>query len=107
MRFYRRFCNICKLHFAEIAIYVLQITIVYHRYHFVIEFFLPVDKHGCEYEVRESDVRFSLQKKEADWWPRLLYENIRVRMKISLSHCNYENKSYYHFSISLGSMAKN
>jgi len=48
------------------------------RYHFVIEFFLPVDKHGCEYEVRDSDVRFSLRKKEADWWPRLQYQNIRV-----------------------------
>lgn len=58
--------------------YVFGSNIVYHRYHFVIEFFLPVDKHGCEYEVRESDVRFSLKKKEADWWPRLLYENIRV-----------------------------
>ena len=53
------------------------------RYHFIIEFFLPVDKYGCEYEVRERDVRFSLRKKEADWWPRLLYENIKVRNLIS------------------------
>ena len=62
------------------AISEFRFNIVYHRYHFVIEFFLPVDKHGCEYEVRDSDVRFSLRKKEADWWPRLQYQNIRVRM---------------------------
>ena len=54
----------------------------YARYHFIIEFFLPVDKYGCEYEVREREVRFSLRKKEADWWPRLLYENIKVRNRI-------------------------
>ena len=59
----------------------VSIEVAYHRYHFVIEFFLPVDKYGCEYEVRESDVRFSLKKKEADWWPRLLYENVKVKIE--------------------------
>ena len=43
------------------------------KYHFVIEFFLPVAADESDYEVKEREVRINLKKKEPDWWPRLLY----------------------------------
>ncbi len=56
----------------------LAICVPCRRYHFVIEFFLPVDKSDSDYEIRDRDIRFTFRKKEADWWPRLLYENVKV-----------------------------
>lgn len=45
------------------------------KYHFVVEFFLPVDPSRCQVDVVEDkEVRICLKKKDADWWPRLLYE---------------------------------
>jgi hypothetical protein len=49
------------------------------KYHFVVEFFLPVDPARCQVDiVADKEVRICLKKKEADWWPRLLYEQRKL-----------------------------
>lgn len=49
------------------------------KYHFVIEFFLPVDPTRSQVDVVEDkEIRICLKKKEADWWPRLLYEQRKL-----------------------------
>ena len=44
----------------------------------MIEFFLPVDVDESSYEVRDREIRIAVKKKEADWWPRLLYEQQKL-----------------------------
>lgn len=49
------------------------------KYHFVIEFFLPVDPSRSVVDVVEDkEVRICLKKKDPDWWPRLLYEQKKL-----------------------------
>ena len=49
------------------------------RYHFVVEFFLPVDPSRCQVDiVEDKEIRICLKKKDADWWPRLLYEQKKL-----------------------------
>ena len=49
------------------------------KYHFVLEFFLPVDPSRSVVDiVQDKEVRICLKKKEADWWPRLLYEQKKL-----------------------------
>ena len=49
------------------------------KYHFVLEFFLPVDPSRSVVDiVEDKEVRICLKKKEADWWPRLLYEQKKL-----------------------------
>ncbi len=49
------------------------------NYHFVIEFFLPVDATKSSVEiVPDKEIRIHLKKKEPDWWPRLLYEQKKL-----------------------------
>ena len=48
------------------------------NYHFTIEFFLPVNPDESVYEVRETDIRINIRKKDQDWWPRLLYEQKKL-----------------------------
>ena len=51
---------------------------LHQNYHFVIEFFLPIDPVHSQVDVAEKEVRIHLKKKEADWWPRLLYEQKKL-----------------------------
>lgn len=48
------------------------------NYHFVIEFFLPVDKEASSFQVLDSGIQISLKKKDKDWWPRLLYQQQKL-----------------------------
>ena len=49
------------------------------KYHFVLEFFLPVDPDRSVVDVVEDkEIRICLKKKEPDWWPRLLYEQKKL-----------------------------
>lgn len=50
------------------------------RYHFVVEFFLPIDPSRSQVDVVEDkEVRICLKKKEPDWWPRLLFQPKKVQ----------------------------
>jgi len=49
------------------------------RYHFLVEFFLPIDPGRSVVDVVEDkEIRICLKKKDADWWPRLLYEQKKL-----------------------------
>eukprot|EP00095_Tigriopus_kingsejongensis_P011615 snap_masked-scaffold638_size121162-processed-gene-0.0 protein:Tk11615 transcript:snap_masked-scaffold638_size121162-processed-gene-0.0-mRNA-1 annotation:"protein tyrosine phosphatase-like protein ptplad1" len=48
------------------------------RYHFLIEFFLPIDRDQSTYEVKEREITVHLKKKEPDWWPRLLFAQAKL-----------------------------
>ncbi|XP_023336938.1 very-long-chain (3R)-3-hydroxyacyl-CoA dehydratase [Eurytemora carolleeae] len=48
------------------------------NYHFVLEFFLPVQKDSGSLEVNDREVRIKLKKKESDWWPRLVYAHQKL-----------------------------
>jgi len=52
--------------------------LVKRNYHFVIEFFLPVDKERSSFQVLDSGIQISLKKKDTDWWPRLLYQQQKL-----------------------------
>ena len=52
---------------------------IVQTYHFVVEFFLPIDPSRSQVDVVEDkEIRICLKKKDADWWPRLLYEQRKV-----------------------------
>jgi len=52
------------------------------RYHFVIEFFLPINTDLSNYQIRnDSDgggIQVSLKKMKPDWWPRLMYQQQKL-----------------------------
>ena len=49
------------------------------KYHFVLEFFLPVDPSRSMVDiVDDKEIRICLKKKEPDWWPRLLFEQKKL-----------------------------
>ena len=46
------------------------------KYEFVLEFYLPVDKESASCTVFDREIIIKMKKKDEDWWPRLLYEQI-------------------------------
>jgi len=48
------------------------------NYHFVLEFYLPVDTEKSSYQVRDNGIQITLVKKERDWWPRLIYQQHKL-----------------------------
>jgi len=63
------------------------------RYNFVLEFYLPVSKE-CTYELTDREVRIKLQKKEPDWWPRLLYEKKKLPwLRVDFDRIKHETES--------------
>merc|ERR1712021_87207 len=65
-----------------------------HQYNFVLEFYLPINKENCCIEVFDREVRIKIQKKEADWWPRLLYEQKKLPwLKVDFDRMKHESES--------------
>ena len=48
------------------------------NYHFVVEFFLPIDKEQSSYQVLDRGIQIVLKKRDPDWWPRLLYQQQKL-----------------------------
>jgi len=48
------------------------------NYHFVLEFYHPVDAEKSSYQVRDNGIQITLVKKERDWWPRLIYQQHKL-----------------------------
>ena len=65
-----------------------------HKYQFILEFYLPVDKNSAVYEVFDREIRIKVSKKEADWWPRLLYEQKKLPwLKVDFDRIKHESES--------------
>jgi len=65
-----------------------------HKYQFVLEFYLPVDKNTAVYEVFDREIRIKVSKKEEDWWPRLLYEPKKLPwLKVDFDRIKHESES--------------
>jgi len=63
------------------------------RYNFVLEFYLPVNK-GYTYDLTDREVRIKIQKKEADWWPRLLYEQKKLAwLRVDFDRMKHESET--------------
>lgn len=48
------------------------------HYHFVLEFYMPVDANASTYQVKETGIQITLVKREKDWWPRLAYQQHKI-----------------------------
>jgi len=66
----------------------------HHKYQFVLEFYLPVDKKSAMYEIYAREIRIKVSKKEPDWWPRLLYDQKKLPwLKVDLDRIKNESES--------------
>jgi len=64
------------------------------KYHFVLEFFLPVKRNASLIEATGREIRIKMKKKEADWWPRLLYDSKKLPwLKIDFDRIKSESES--------------
>lgn len=62
------------------------------NYHFLLEFFLPINKDTGIVEVTDREIRIKLSKKEPDWWPRLLYESKKLPwLKLDFDRIKHES----------------
>jgi len=64
------------------------------KYEFLLEFYLPVDKDSAVCTVYDREILIKVQKKDEDWWPRLLYEQKKMPwLKIDFDRIKNESES--------------
>jgi len=64
------------------------------KYEFLLEFYLPVDKDSAICTVYDREILIKVQKKDEDWWPRLLYEQKKFPwLKIDFDRIKNESES--------------
>jgi len=64
------------------------------NYHFVLEFFLPIKKDSGNIEATDREIRIKISKKEADWWPRLLFDAKKLPwLKLDFDRIKHEPES--------------
>jgi len=64
------------------------------KYEFLLEFYLPVEKDTAVCTVYDREILIKVQKKDEDWWPRLLYEQKKMPwLKIDFDRIKNESES--------------
>jgi len=64
------------------------------KYEFLLEFYLPVEKDSAVCTVYDREILIKVQKKDEDWWPRLLYEQKKMPwLKIDFDRIKNESES--------------